>query len=59
MTKAKALEDINETIDMIRNAANPASSGVNAEHVKNTVQMWIDQLGRDIEVYNEIEERGN
>lgn len=54
-----SLRDVNETLDMIREKASHVSSSVDAEYASREIEMWLDQLNREIEELKEIEEREN
>lgn len=57
MTKSEALDDINGTIGQIREYANRyADSGSEAIYIANSIEQWLDQLRRDIEIYEDAEE---
>lgn len=55
MTKSEALSDINSTIDQIRECCRNVSDDLDASYVANSVEMWLDQLRREVEAYEDAE----
>lgn len=50
------LRDVNETFSMISEAARHVSSKADAEYAARTVELWLDQVNREIEELEEEDE---
>lgn len=56
MTKREALDNINSTIDQIRECCRNVDDDLDASYVANSVEIWSDQLRSDIRAYEDAEE---
>jgi hypothetical protein len=56
MTKSEALDNINGTIEQIREYCRHVDDGMDASYVANSIESWLDQLRNDIRDYDDAED---
>ncbi len=59
MTSQEKLHDINDTIKTITSYCTYAQSIDDAEYTANSIEIWLDQLKREIDEYKDIDDNND